>query len=483
MTYRTIEDIKPLNLEDFKKAFKESTGRDFVEGGDNKCEVLWLSCNLEDLRYWKSVVNNPALARTVNLVVFDDATFSESLLDIGLFRQLAGPHPNNKCILQKSKDNPSFQRDWRLQMELRARNLGSQVLDQMITRQYEWVRAKVEAHLDIRENRLDKELFSQALKRNLLPNFIKGVLTNLPTERSVYPRPAQLYTPPSRSPSVRNWDNEYPPGPVPRTAVQPRNCWSWSSRDADGHLEEMEQGFPPVPNKCLHLPPICAPFRLLSIILEALRESSKHLSEFSIIPGSDFPEGLLSSASFLTGFPMIFFLPPFIDNFRQQVSDFEWLVENLTTLRLAIGCPIIRDGESCVQFFRLLSKARKLKTLQIHIEEWRCVDPRQVLDSIMSPSLEELDLDGVEFTGRAFLSFLGRHPNLKKLSMYGCMYNGLSWWDLLMEARVTHSVLRTEELYINQAIWRDVDGQYAWNDPLELPEMSRRTGIWMSLEK
>ncbi|KAK8152299.1 hypothetical protein BC567DRAFT_238649 [Phyllosticta citribraziliensis] len=436
-----------------------------ADSTDSKCEVLWLSCNLEDLQYWKFVVNDPTLARTVILIVLDDSTFSEALLDPGVLRELAGPHLNQNCILQTSTSNPSFQRDWRRQLALKSHR--PQVREQMLVRQCEWMRNQVEAHLDIRDNMLDKELFRQTLKRNLLPNFTKVDLTNLPTERLVYSRPEQSYTPPSRSPSVLQWEDEYPEGPLPVTGVRPRNFWPWSSRDASDRLEDMEQGFAPATNTCLHLPPRCVP-------------------EFSIIPGSDYPEKLLrgTHSAYQTGFPMTFFLPPFSNRFQQQVSDLEWVVENLTTFRLVAGCSGLQAGETFSGFFQLLSRARKLKSLQLHIEEWRD-DPRDVLDSISSPSLKEVDFDGIEFSRHAFLKFLSKHPNLKSLSLYGCLYKGQCWWELLTAARVTHSLLRTEKLYINQAVWRHPDGDYAEEDRLELPEMSReygmaRWGRWMA---
>ncbi|KAK8223150.1 hypothetical protein HDK90DRAFT_499647 [Phyllosticta capitalensis] len=169
---------------------------------------------------------------------------------------------------------------------------------------------------------------------------------------------------------------------------------------------------------------------------------------------------------------MSFFLIP---EFRHHVSRLGNIIEKLSVLRLSISCWDIRQGEHWGALLQLISKAKKLKVLHLKLEDLAEYYMPELFDAINSLPLEELHLDGVVFSKRAFLLFLYKQRStLKKLAMDGCFYGGSSWQRLLEEARTTRGVLQVEELYINTGYIKDPHSLgYLIDEFLVLPSVPR----------
>ncbi|KAK8187851.1 hypothetical protein IWZ00DRAFT_344811 [Phyllosticta capitalensis] len=480
--YNSAKDIKPMSLEEFKVAFKWVTGRVYVENGNNNCGHLFLSCHKKDLRYWQYVVGNRDLALTVTEINIDDSRLPRDVGEINVLRRLAAPHLDTNCPL-RVEDIDTFQAEMKRVDFWHAKNPEPEAIEQFVTRKHEWVKAQVDAHLDILEKKLDKELLLSALGQNLLPNLKRVVLTSLPKERCDIDRPEEAFIPPSRSPTTLEWHSHFHDGPIPLSIVCPRISWSWPNRaGTHGPLGEMEQVLPGRSTQCFHLAPICAPFRGLSIVLEAFQESPKRLPEFSIIPSSDdstvfFHPGQTHGAA---GFPMDLFLPPLANRFQPYIAALGSIFENLEVLRLVIDCSRIEEPVSCRQFFNLLRQAKKLKVLHLRLEAWNSWEEQfHLLDFISASStLEEIELDGVEFTEKCFLQFLSRHRRLRRVTLFGCLFTDVTRmpWEELFHRAHRKGYLQAIDLYINKAMERNESGGFG-NDFLELPEMNRQAGV------
>ncbi|KAK8159449.1 hypothetical protein IWX90DRAFT_516001 [Phyllosticta citrichinensis] len=454
-SYSKIQDIKPLSLDEFKKIYKFVTGRSFDEEGENRCEILYMSAHLIDLRFFVTVMMHPVLRRSVRRFVVDTSTHNPDLAKMKVFRRLAeqqNSQPFNKVSEYPFlKDGNDRTNEW---------YRSSPTLESTEKREAEmhawWVENQFHPHLDILENDLDFKLVLHALNANLFPNLIALDITHLPFEEetNVRDRP---YSPPSRSPNVQMMQEAFPgPQPIHPAQIAPRVSWTFSpgaGYDARDPHQLWRGTFESI-GPYFHPTPVNVPLRCMDLTLTILENA--HIKELSVIPGQQaldwlYPQDLLEASGLSL---LAFILPEYAPRLTHRFT-------HLEVLRLKIDCMDDSDidlGSTGYDGLRkALSGAKKLKVLYLDLERHQGMGGFDILDCIQSLAIQEIHLRGAVVTAPGLCKLLVRSPNLRRLILftgsistrYGPAGMPAYWWPILDEAR-KGGLLGNIEIFIDE---------------------------------
>lgn len=194
---------------------------------------IYLSPKQRDIECFEHITSNPNYLKHVEELIYDDSAFNGALRDLASFYSLTERHPDG-CI----HDSPEYpehaadaanKRRWYEETEAACRPDSARVEAarmQTALPVFEWVSARVTEYFRNRAANRDGEALRAALARGL--KIKRLMLTSLPAGPDYDDRPDGPVGQPSRSPAVRQLENELPEhsGLVPLQEILPRVDWT-----------------------------------------------------------------------------------------------------------------------------------------------------------------------------------------------------------------------------------------------------------------
>lgn len=392
---------------------------------------IWLSSHPLDLQVFQLVTSSPLLRKGIKQLIWDDTTFSDSLMD-------------RKTYFATVRAETGTRGGW---------SVDPETSDEAIQEGYEFFLAASRDHHRIRTQRLDEKALQQALP--LLQSLEKVVLTN----QNLHPLPSVSGR--GTSPSVRQWqalpfiDNmPFPPYVNWSMVNKPGENVIMDNDDID-QIVDVDFHDDQWCEELITFPEVVRvrrPFRGLLILMKALAQSDYGIRSFEVRP--QYPGGFLRGAN--AGISHWWFR-----HWHAGLDDMCAVFRHLRTLKLVMGCETEENGAATVRqghLRRVMAEAEMVEELELELHNSPVLD---VLDAWMYPRLRQLALrDGIVDPQRLLAFLLAHRATLTFVDLEYCDSSGPAWTGLFYGMRT--EVLCFKEIMFESLMQDSPRGTYCF---------------------